>query len=79
MWKKLKTFSGRHPSWLLPVAQDEYGNLFCLSLRDEDFGTVWFWDHEEEADEDEPPTEDNVSQIATDWRAFIERLGPIEE
>ncbi|MCY1144060.1 SMI1/KNR4 family protein [Actinoplanes sp. Pm04-4] len=50
MWDMLDTYDGRVPSWLQPVAQDEYGNLFAISLRAQDEGSVWFWDHEEEAD-----------------------------
>jgi hypothetical protein len=76
LWRKLDVFAGRVPSWLLPVAQDEYGNLFCVSLRDADLGSVWFWDHEEEADEGEPPTEDNLTRRDDDWTAFLASLRP---
>ena len=44
-----------------PPADDEYGNLFCVSLRDSDHGSVWFWDHEQEAGDNQPPTESNLS------------------
>lgn len=77
LWKKLGTYDNRVPSWLLPVAQDEYGNLFAVSLRDRDSGSVWFWDHEEEADEDEPPTGDNLSYRAADWQSFLAGLEPL--
>jgi hypothetical protein len=76
MWKKLDTYAGRLPTWLLPVASDGAGNLFALSLRDRDKGSVWFWDHEREADEDEPPADDNIAQRAADWRGFLESLQP---
>jgi cell wall assembly regulator SMI1 len=74
MWAKLETFHGRIPAWLLPVAQDAYGNLFAISLRPSDFGSVWFWDHEEEADEGEPPSEENISFKAGNWVGFLEGL-----
>lgn len=77
MWKKLATYADRVPEWLLPVASDEYGNLFALSLRDGDRGSVWFWDHEEEADEGEPPTEDNIELRAPDWPTFLASLEPL--
>jgi hypothetical protein len=77
MWDVLETFDGRVPSWLLPVARDVYGNLFTISLRDSDQGSVWFWDHEEEADEDEPPSEENVTYKATDWLTFLDGLTPL--
>ena len=79
MWKKLKTYAGRVPPWSLPVASDVYGNLFIISLRPEEAGTVWFWDHEEEADEDEPPSEDNVELRAADWLTFLDRIGPLDD
>jgi hypothetical protein len=50
--------------------------LFTVSVRDQDLGTVWFWDHEEGAEEDEPPTEDNIREVAPDWRTFLDRLAP---
>ncbi len=74
MWHKLETFRGRVPAWLLPVAQDAYGNLFAISLRPSDFGSVWLWDHEEEADEGEPPSEENTQCKAGSWAGFLEGL-----
>jgi cell wall assembly regulator SMI1 len=76
LWDKLDVFRGRVPAWLLPVAQDEYGNLYAISLRDSDSGSVWFWDHEEEADEDEPPTEDNLTLKSPSWLDFLANLQP---
>ena len=77
MWDTLRTYEGRVPSWLLPVADDEYGNLFAVSLRPDDLGTVWFWDHEDEADEGEPPSEDNITIKAPDWQTFLDSLCPL--
>jgi cell wall assembly regulator SMI1 len=79
MWRKLDNYRDRMPTWLLPVANDEYGNLFAISLRDSDFGSVWFWDHEEEADEGEPPSEDNLEWKAPDWLTFLDGLRPVDE
>ena len=77
MWRMLRTYAGRVPTWLLPVADDEYGNLFAVSLRPEDKGSVWFWDHEGEADEGEPPREDNLTYKAEDWPSFLNGLQPV--
>jgi cell wall assembly regulator SMI1 len=77
IWRALAAFDQRVPAWLLPVARDECGNLFAVSLRDEDLGSVWFWDHEEEADEDEPPSEDNIERRAPDWPGFLGALRPV--
>ena len=80
LWRKLEVYADRVPYWLLPVATDEVGNLFAVSLRDEDNGSVWFWDHEEEADEDhEPPAEDNIKLTAPAWPTFLASLQPVDE
>jgi cell wall assembly regulator SMI1 len=76
IWDKLDTYQGRIPTWLLPVAQDEYGNLFTISLRSQDNGSVWFWDHEEEANEGEPPSEGNIHYKTADWPTFLNQLTP---
>jgi len=77
LWEKLDVLFGRMPSWLLPVADDAYGNLYAISLRPSDFGSVWFWYHEEEADEGEPPAEDNLGFKASSWTGFLEGLRPL--
>lgn len=77
MWEILEVYRGRVPTWLLPVADDEVGNLFAVSLRNEDLGTVWFWDHEEETGEGDPPTMDNITLKAPDWRTFLDSLQPL--
>jgi len=77
LWDMLELYNGRLPHWLLPVADDEYGNLFAISTRDSDFGSVWFWDHEEEADEGEPPSEENIEQRSTSWTDFLLGLQPV--
>jgi len=41
----LETHKLRLPQGLLPIAYDSTGNLICLSIRAEDHGHVYFWDH----------------------------------
>ena len=55
----------------LPVADAEGGNPICISTRTDDFGTVWFHDHELDFDEDGAFT-----QIAPSWDAFIDATRP---
>jgi hypothetical protein len=76
MWKNLELYADRLPTWLLPVASDAAGNLFAISLRNQDRGSVWFWDHEREADEEETPTEENIELRAGDWQSFLDSLQP---
>ncbi len=44
--------SERNLGWCLPIASDPGGNYVCLSLRNDDGGTVWFFDHEHDVFED---------------------------
>ena len=64
--------------WLMePVASDEFGNLYCMSIRRGDGGSIWFWDHELEADEGEAPRLDNIDRVADDWTQFLNGLTPL--
>ncbi|HEY5744451.1 MAG TPA: SMI1/KNR4 family protein [Chryseolinea sp.] len=40
----------RMPVHMLPIAHDPGGNLICISCNGDDFGYVYFWDHENEVD-----------------------------
>lgn len=66
--------AGRVPSGLLPIAEAEGGNLVCVSLQGQDRGTVYFWDHEEEADEDVESTYCNLHVIGSSFRDFWNSL-----
>jgi SMI1 / KNR4 family (SUKH-1) len=72
-------YSGRMPSWCLPIADPAGGDWLCLSLREGDRGTVFFWFHEEEADEGEPATERNLYRIADGFDDFLYGLVPMHE
>ena len=34
------------PKKLAAIADDAFGNLICISLEDEDKGSIYFWNHE---------------------------------
>jgi hypothetical protein len=76
MVKVYEIFKDRVPPWLLPVARAEAGNLICISIRPEDEGAVYFWDHELEAEEGESPTEENLTLLADSFRGFASALRP---
>ena len=64
----------RMPSHMLPIADAECGNFVCLSLGASDHGSVYYWDHELEADEGEEPTYANLSEIADSFASFWEAI-----
>jgi hypothetical protein len=79
--KRTGLYRDRIPLYMLPVARAAGGDMICLSLRDEDFGAVYLWFHEEEADPDEgeEPGDRNLYSMADDFDAMLERLKPIDE
>lgn len=68
----LEVYRDRIPMGLLPIASDPGGNLLLLSLRRDDFGSVFFWDHEEESPPN--PTMSNAYLVASSFSAFIADL-----
>jgi hypothetical protein len=67
----------RWPTRLISVAIDDCGNRFCLSVEPPDFGSVYFWDHEEEVEEGDEPTELNLYHVADSFVEFWNRMEPI--
>lgn len=65
---------GRLPDGLLAVADAAGGNLVCLSTSG-----VYFWDHEYEGEEDEPPSLDTLTFLSPTFRDFLESLRPDDD
>lgn len=62
--KMAEVFADRMPPEFIPIGCDQGGNQICLVVVGEDKGMIFFWDHEQEMDEGEPPTYDNLFFIA---------------
>ncbi len=73
---KQKYSGDRVPNNTLPIARDVYGNFILLSVKGEDRGKIYFWDHEQEADTDrgEAPNYSNLTLIADSFEEFVEGL-----
>jgi SMI1-KNR4 cell-wall len=71
----LETFRDRVPTNLFPIARDPGGNLILIAENGFDAGKVYFWDHERESDEGEPPTDRNLYLIANSFDEFLDKLG----
>jgi len=70
----LRTYADRIPTRMFPIAHDPGGNLILLVVSGKDKNKIYFWDHEEEAEEGEPPTEDNLTLISNSFTAFLNSL-----
>ncbi len=68
--------SKRVPKNMLPIADDVYGNLILLAVKNPDRGKIYFWDHELEVEEGEEPTYENLTLIADSFDEFINNLKP---
>ena len=66
-------YSGRLPENVLAIAEAAGGNLICLDLKT---GEVYWWDHEEEAVEDELQSFEIMYLLASSFPEFLGRLEP---
>lgn len=64
---KLYIIQPRFEKGLIAVAEDGFGNMVLLSIREKDYGQVFFWDHEKEEEE-------AVAFVAKNWVEFINSL-----
>ena len=69
--KKRASYEGRISDGFLPIAIDPFGNLILIGLSNENYGKIYFWDHELET---ETPTLENVSFVADSFQKFLENL-----
>jgi len=75
---EFRDMRGRWPDRLMSIAIDDCGDRFCLSLDSPNYGAVYYWDHELEAEEGEEPTESNLTYLASSFSEFWERIEPID-
>jgi hypothetical protein len=69
----------RVPPDLLQIANDPGGNLICISVSGANLGKVFFWSHEEEADEGEPPSYENLHFVANSFHELLDSLVDLPE
>ena len=60
------------PSFL-PIGENVFGNVICLKVRGEDYGAVYFWDHELAV------SVGPYTRVTDSFSEFFESLRPIEE
>lgn len=68
------------PRHFVPFATDHGGNQLCLSVREKDYGIIYFWDHEEEEDyEEDDGTADTYFGIYVVASSFTDFLAQLKE
>lgn len=83
LWDDIDTYKldeKRLPTHILSIASDSCGNLVCISCGADDYGCVYFWDHELEVDYTESDDTDysNLYLIAPNFNEFLDGLVDIE-
>lgn len=73
-----QSMRGRWPTRFLSIAIGDCGDRFCLSLGPPDYGSVYFWNHEQESEDDEEPTELNLYYLAESFTEFWKRIELID-
>lgn len=78
---KLLVFKDRIPRYFVPFATDPGGNQLCISVRKQDYNTIYFWAHDEEEDlEGDDGTAiiyAGIYLVATNFNDFLYRLKTI--
>lgn len=67
----------RIPSHLLPIASDEAGNVICIAIQGKAYGSVYYWDAEDEQDElsgEQEPYDENIYLLAQSFTEFLDSL-----
>ena len=70
----IENYRNRMPNYYIPIADDTFGNNICLAIKGQNYGKVYFWDHENEVDDGETPTMDNMSLLANNFDDFLNSL-----
>ncbi|MFD0991062.1 SMI1/KNR4 family protein [Mariniflexile jejuense] len=50
MFSTLKSLKNRIPTEFLPIANDGGGNFYIINLSKENFGKIYFWNHNNESE-----------------------------
>jgi hypothetical protein len=74
LYKRIEMFKGRLPYSTFPIAVDPFGNLFIMSLHEENYGQVYFWDHEMGAELQGGNYTDNCTFVAYSFQEFLNNL-----
>lgn len=62
-------YDGDTPKYAMLIGQDLGGNAFCLDLRPDTFGKVYFWDHDSSNSEKQ-----GLYLLADDFASFVSCL-----
>lgn len=71
---EIDRYVDRVPKWFMPIARGSGGDLICLITKGDEYGKLYFWDHNWEAEDGEEVRTDNIYLIANNFSDFINSL-----
>ena len=77
LFQAIEVFHKRIPSWYMPIARMEGGDLLIMSLYKDNYGVIAYWNHEKEARKGKASQYfDNLTPVADSFTDLITLLGP---
>jgi len=73
-YNTFKIWQKRMPDELIPIGCGSGGDQICISVKGNNYGKVYFWNHDWECEEGEEPDYSNVHLIANSFTEFINSL-----
>ena len=76
-----ESYIDRMPLRCIPVADADFGNQICISLQDENYGKIYFWDHETmDTDYEEKCylTFNDMVLLADSFEEFLDKIIPFD-
>ena len=74
LFHALDAYEGRIPAWYIPIGTDSGGNLFIMSLYEENKGVIALWWHEDEAEQNGSEYFENLTHVANSFSEFTDLL-----
>lgn len=74
LFHALDTYEGRIPAWYMPIGTDSGGNLFIMSLYEENKGVIALWWHEDEVEQNGSEYFENLTHVADSFGEFADLL-----
>jgi cell wall assembly regulator SMI1 len=70
----------RLPNLYIPIAEDDLGNLVCISCNETDYGFIYFWDHENENESEDSVHNcmDNMFLLSKSFKTFANSLKELD-
>lgn len=78
IFEYIDTYQNRIPLGTFPIASDPFGNLFIMSLSEDSYGKIFFWDHEGELEYYDGHYIDNCYDVSDSFTEFIQGLGSLD-